>query len=94
MGIPGDHSEANLLHPRSPRIRGRVDHVDAAGAEGRDDETGSRPAGIVVAARARVPARVVNLVADVRHWETVNYLKWSQVLRIGWVSKDGSLKCN
>jgi hypothetical protein len=55
----------HLLDPRSPRVVGDVDDVDARGAKaGHDQMRAIRP---VAGRAAAVPAEVMQLIADVRH---------------------------
>ena len=60
----------HLLDPRRPRVVGDVHDVDPRGAEARHDQV--RAVGAVAGGRAAVPAEVVQLVADVRHWRLVH----------------------
>ena len=64
----------DLVDARLARVSGRVDHVDSAGLEARQNEPRARLGRVRVAARARVPPAVMQLVADVRHLQTMNHL--------------------
>ena len=64
----------DLVNARLARVSGRVDHVDSAGLEARQNEPRARLGRVRVAARARVPPAVMQLVADVRHLQTMNHL--------------------
>ena len=52
-----------------------VHDVDPVRSEARDNQAGPRPRGVVITAAARIPARVVNLISDIREMETGNYLE-------------------
>src|SRR4051794_32677012 len=60
-----------LLDARRPRVVGDVHDVDPRGAEAWHDQV--RAVGAVAGRRAAVPAEVVQLIADVRHWRLVHY---------------------
>ena len=52
-----------------------VHDVDPVRSEAGDNQAGPRPRGVIIAAAARIPARVVDFISDIRKVETRNYLE-------------------
>lgn len=65
----------HLVYFRRPRVRADVDHVDSGRDERRQDETVSFLRGVAEAAAAGVPARVMQLIAEVWHRQPVDDLR-------------------
>ena len=57
-----------------------VHDVDPVRSEAGDNQAGPRPRGVIIAAAARIPARVVNLISDIREVETGNNLYINETL--------------
>ena len=52
-----------------------VHDVDPVRSQAGDNQAGPRPRGVIIAAAARIPARVVDFISDIREVETRNYLE-------------------
>ena len=65
-----------------------VHDVDPVRSEAGDNQAGPRPRGVIIAAAARIPARVVNLISDIREVETGNnlyiYETWLRYFLLGY----------
>ena len=72
MHLPGlDH----LVQPRVKGVSFHIHDVDPVRSEAGNNQTGPRPRGVIIAAAASIPARVVDLISDIRKMETRNYLE-------------------
>ncbi len=71
------------VQPWGPRVGGGVDDVDVVGPHARKQQVLAAHRRVVVARRARVPAGVVELVADTRHLQPMDDLGIGGALGIG-----------
>ena len=70
-------------------VRADVHHVDPAGPQAKEDEAVTLLRGVMAAAGASVPTHVMELIANIGHLQTVDYLHMKGLLHRA--SPDGGL---